>query len=113
MNRLFKKYYGIDANSIPGSGAAGGLAAGCHIFLNAEVTRGIDLILKLSSFDKALEDADLVITGEGKFDDQTLSGKVVKGVIDRCLLKSKPVVVLSAIVEAQNLSWTEDQVKVV
>ena len=39
-----------------------------------------------------------MITGEGKFDGQTLEGKVVKGVIDRCLIKNKPVVVLSAIV---------------
>jgi glycerate 2-kinase len=60
-----------------------------------------------------LEDVDLVITGEGKFDDQTLSGKVVKGVIDRCSHKSKPVVVVSAIVEAKRLSWEDHQVKVV
>lgn len=54
-----------------------------------------------------------MITGEGKFDNQTLSGKVVKGVIDRCLQKSKQVLVLSAIVEAKDLPWTQDQVKIV
>ena len=60
-----------------------------------------------------MEEADLVITGEGKFDGQTLEGKVVKGVIERGLAKGKPVVVLSAIVESEEgFSWREDEVRV-
>ena len=99
LNNLFIKNYNIDTNKIPGSGAAGGLGAGCHVFLNAQLSRGIDLIFKATNFEQELEWADLVITGEGKFDGQTYEGKVVKGVIDRCLEKKKKVIVLSAIVE--------------
>lgn len=76
------------------------MGAGCYFFLNAKLLRGIDLIFKITEFEKHLEEADLVITGEGKLDIQTFEGKVVKGVTERCIAKGKPVVVLSAIVES-------------
>lgn len=64
----------------PGDGAAGGIGAAFRIILNAEVVSGIELIAKQVQLEKLLEDADLVITGEGKMDNQTLQGKVPIGI---------------------------------
>ena len=72
----------MDVQSIEGGGAAGGMGAGARIFLNASLTSGIDLIKEMIGFDAITKDADWIITGEGKLDDQTLSGKTIKGVVD-------------------------------
>jgi len=65
---------------VAGSGAAGGLAAGAIAFLDATVVRGVDVVLELLGFAAAVGDADLVLTGEGSFDAQSLSGKAPIGV---------------------------------
>ena len=54
LNNFFKKDFGIDANKIEGSGAAGGLGAGCTVFLDSKLLRGIDLIFELTNFEKEL-----------------------------------------------------------
>lgn len=69
--------------AMPGSGAAGGLAAGLLAFLEAEISRGFDIIADLVGLDKALEDADLVVTGEGCINYQTAHGKTPVGVAMR------------------------------
>lgn len=61
-------------------GAAGGSTAGIHAFLNAQLVNGIDYFLKLTNFDESLQKADVVITGEGSIDKQTLQGKGPFGV---------------------------------
>jgi glycerate kinase len=71
---------GIDVKSIPGAGAAGGLAAGLIAFCNGSLQKGIDTILTLVDFEKAIRNADLVITGEGALDGQSINGKVPVGV---------------------------------
>ncbi|MDE5419226.1 glycerate kinase [Labilibaculum sp. DW002] len=78
VNRQFKR----NLQTIKGAGAAGGLGAGCILFLNAKLNSGIDLIKNEANFDKNIKGADWVITGEGKLDDQTFSGKVIRGVLD-------------------------------
>lgn len=65
---------------VPGSGAAGGLGAGVIAFLGASVVSGVDVILDLLGFADAVRDADLVLTGEGSFDEQSLTGKAPIGV---------------------------------
>jgi glycerate kinase len=65
---------------VPGSGAAGGLGAGAIAFLNATVVSGVDVVLELLGFSAAVRGADLVLTGEGSFDAQSLSGKAPIGV---------------------------------
>jgi glycerate 2-kinase len=62
---------------LPGSGAAGGMGAGALAFLNAQLVPGARMVLELAGFAKQLADADLVICGEGKCDQQSLQGKVV------------------------------------
>lgn len=72
---IAQKQTGKDMANIKHSGTAGGAAAGMYAFLNAKLVAGADSFLKLTGFDKALQEADLVITGEGSIDEQTLHGK--------------------------------------
>jgi glycerate kinase len=71
---------GVDVRSVRGGGAAGAFSAGLMAFLNARIESGIDLILQHSGFVNWLAEADLVITGEGQIDSQTLGGKGPLGV---------------------------------
>jgi glycerate kinase len=71
---------GINVRDLPGAGAAGGLGAGLHAFLGAELKRGVDLVLDLVGLDAKLTGADLVLTGEGQIDFQTAFGKAPAGV---------------------------------
>jgi len=72
---------GIDIGHVPGGGAAGGLAAGIHGMLGGTLTSGADAVMTAIGLSAALETADWVITGEGRFDPQSLCGKVVSGVV--------------------------------
>jgi glycerate kinase len=81
--------------TLPRGGAAGGVAAGLAALLNAELVRGIDYFLDATGFDAALQSADLVITGEGCLDDQTLLGKAPHGVALRARVRNIPVVALA------------------
>ena len=72
---LVAEQEGVDVRELPGGGAAGALSAGLAAFLGAELRSGIDLVLEALDFQRRLDDVDLVITGEGRMDRQTLSGK--------------------------------------
>ncbi|MFW5709345.1 MAG: glycerate kinase [Chloroflexota bacterium] len=85
---------GVDVRQKPGSGAAGALAGGIMAFLNGRMQSGIDLLLDYCRFDKHLESANLVITGEGKLDTQTLGGKGPIGIVRRAKDKGVPAVIL-------------------
>ena len=84
---------GIDLN-FPGAGAGGGLGGGAKIFFNIDFRSGIEFIISFIGLDELVKNCDLVITGEGKMDEQTLSGKVVKGVSDLSRTYKKPLVVI-------------------
>jgi glycerate kinase len=77
---------------VPGAGAAGGLGFGGMAFLNASLKRGIEMVLDLVGFEAAVKRADLVITGEGHIDGQSLQGKLIQGVCRRA--DGTPVVAL-------------------
>lgn len=83
---------GIDMAAVKYGGAAGGVAAGLYALMEAKLVNGIDYFLDLTGFDKALHHADLVITGEGSIDTQTLQGKAPYGVAKRAKQKSIPVI---------------------
>ena len=83
----------------PGAGAAGGLGYALMAYLGARMQSGIELVLSLLRFDEALQGADIVLTGEGRSDRQTLMGKVPEGVLRRCLKAGVPVHLLSGGVE--------------
>lgn len=86
---------GRDMSTIKYGGTAGGAAAGLYAFLNAKLVNGIEHFLELTGFDQALEKSDLVITGEGSIDEQTLQGKGPFGVAYRAKLKGLPVIGLA------------------
>jgi glycerate 2-kinase len=79
---------------LPGSGAAGGTTAGLLGFTNAVVRPGVEVVAELVGLAGALEDADLVITGEGRADEQTLQGKTAMGVATLARPRGTPVVLL-------------------
>lgn len=74
------KEFGIDCDTVEGSGAAGGLGAALRVFLGGKIQSGIETVLRLIGFDEKLSGADLVITGEGCTDSQSVCGKVMQGV---------------------------------
>ncbi len=82
FNSVVLRQFGVNLQKIPGTGAAGGLGAGCILFLNAQLKSGIELIKNIAGFQKKIQNAQWIITGEGKIDQQTFSGKVIKGILD-------------------------------
>lgn len=90
---------GHDIATMPGAGAAGGMGGTLSALLNAELKPGIDLLLDLTDFDKLIEGADLIITGEGKSDRQTVMGKVPSGILKRARRQGIPVILVSGSIE--------------
>ncbi|MEP7145262.1 MAG: glycerate kinase, partial [Ferruginibacter sp.] len=86
---------GKDITAIKYGGTAGGAAAGLNAFLDARLVNGIDHFLQLTGFNTSLEKTDLVITGEGSIDEQTLQGKGPFGVACRAKLKRLPVIAVA------------------
>lgn len=84
---------------VPGAGAAGGLGFAFLAFLGASLSSGIDLILDANHFDRLIAGADLIITGEGHIDAQTLMGKAPAGILARAKKKSVPVVAFAGSLE--------------
>ena len=80
---------------VPGAGAAGSFGAGILAFLDGTLCPGIEAVLDLVDFDGKLKDCDLVITGEGRFDSQSIRGKVVSGVSRRAKRQGVPVAVIA------------------
>ncbi len=76
-------------SNLPGAGAAGGLGAGANYFLNATIISGSDMVLQAVDFDKNVQKADIIISGEGKIDEQTWYGKLVAEVLKRAQLADK------------------------
>jgi len=72
---------GVDIATPPGTGAAGGLSAGAIAFLNARLVSGVETLAQKLDLENALRGADWVVTGEGRFDAQSLDGKVVSGIL--------------------------------
>ncbi|HYT25480.1 MAG TPA: glycerate kinase [Actinomycetota bacterium] len=97
--RVLAADLGMDLAATPGAGAAGGLGAGAIAFLGATLEPGIELVLGLVGFDRAVAKADLVVTGEGKIDAQSLRGKAPVGVAAAATAQGVPVVALGGVVE--------------
>lgn len=99
-------FVGFDFSDFPGSGAAGGVGFATRSFLNAELIPGWRVAAELSGADDAISNADLVISGEGRLDSQTLSGKLVEGIAILSKRYDKPVWVFCG----ENL-LTQDELK--
>jgi glycerate 2-kinase len=90
-----KDFIGKDILNLPGSGAAGGLGGGLMAFLDAKTTSGIEITMNTLGFENHLLDADLVLTGEGRTDEQTVYGKVPVGVAKVAKEHGVPVICIS------------------
>jgi glycerate kinase len=77
---IIRNQFGIEIEIVKGSGAGGGMGAGLMAFLNAELVSGIDLIIDALAIEKQLKNVDMIFTGEGKIDRQTLQGKTLIGI---------------------------------
>ena len=95
---LIKRDLNKDVKDIPGAGAAGGLGASLMAFLDAELRPGIEIMIEAVKLEQAIKDADLVITGEGKIDSQTIYGKAPIGVAKIAKKYNIPVVAVAAII---------------
>jgi len=92
LSEIIEKDLGKSVASIPGAGAAGGLGAGLMAFLDAKLEKGIDFLMQTIGFEERIKDADLIITGEGRMDEQTKYGKTVFGIIKAAKKQEIPVV---------------------
>ncbi len=100
---MMAEYCSVDVTDLAGGGAAGGMGAGMVAFFQSTLQMGIETILDVVNFDEILNDTDLVFTGEGRIDSQTLRGKVAVGVAQRALKQGVPVIgVVGAIGEDIN-----------
>lgn len=94
VHQLFLKEGLPDVQAIPGAGAAGGVGGGMVAFFGASLTAGIQLFIELFDLEAKVKQADVVITGEGQLDEQSLQGKVVGGIGRLCEKYQKPLVVV-------------------
>ncbi len=90
--KIIQRDLDIDVLHIPGGGAAGGMGAALHAFCHAELRRGIEIVTEALGLDQLVQDASLVITGEGRIDSQTINGKVPIGVAKVAKRYNKPVI---------------------
>ena len=95
FDTILQRDIGGTVGDIPGAGAAGGLGAGLMAFLNAELKSGVALVIEATQLEKRLADADLVITGEGQINFQTVFGKTPIGVAKVAKERGIPVVAIA------------------
>jgi glycerate 2-kinase len=104
LAEVIERDLGLDVAVMPGSGAAGGTGAGLVAFANAVLVRGAPLVVEASGFDRALEGASLVITGEGRVDGQTAFGKAPGEVARRAHKKGVPTLLIAG---SKGPGWQE------
>ncbi len=101
LANVVEQLTGISLHRKIGSGAAGGTGGAFQAFFPGEMKQGINVALDAISFDEQIADADLIITGEGKTDSQTLSGKTPLGVAKVANWKGKPVILISGVLDEE------------
>lgn len=99
ISSVIKRDLGIDVSSLEGAGAAGGMGAGVVAFLGGRLKSGIDIVLDAAGFDDMLCGASLVLTGEGRFDSQSLDGKVICGIAKRTKKAGIPLIAVAGSIE--------------
>ena len=99
FNDITMKATGCNMNDMAGSGAAGGTGGGMAAYLNATLKKGYEIILDMVDFDKNAADADLIITGEGHIDSQTMMGKAISGVVAHASMANVPVIAIAGAID--------------
>lgn len=108
LAEILYRDYSIDIRTVPGAGAAGGMGGGVIAFLGGKLQSGIDAVLDAADMDRHLQDADLILTGEGRVDGQTVRGKVIAGVLRRAKGSHVPVYVFGGAVEREAMALYEN-----
>ena len=111
--RLIKQTLHVDIEFVLGAGAAGGLGAAIVAFLHGTLRKGIDIVLDYTNFNAHLQDADLVITGEGRIDEQTVYGKAPIGVAKRAKEYDLPVIAIAGAVHPNHIPIYEEGIDAV
>ena len=94
INQLIKKDFNIDLQTISGSGAGGGIGGGAVAFLKAEIKSAAQWILEINQIENKLQNADILITGEGKIDSQTWQGKLISQLVLQAKINQTPVILV-------------------
>lgn len=94
LSQVIARVTGKDISQVPGSGAAGAMGAGMIAFFNSRLQMGIQTVLDTVEFDSIIQDADVIFTGEGKLDSQSLRGKVIIGIAQRAKIQDKSVIAI-------------------
>ncbi|HBG77608.1 MAG TPA: glycerate kinase [Phycisphaerales bacterium] len=105
LSGLIRDKLNIDVSDISGGGAAGGLGAGAAAFMNADIVSGIETIISVINLKKDLTDADWIITGEGRFDNQSLGGKVISGIVRLARQTNTKVAVIAGDVQVSKSEY--------
>jgi len=105
LARVIRKELSVSVENLPGAGAAGGLGAGLYAFLGAKMESGAELVMRIARLEERIKKADLVITGEGQLDRQTLYGKAIMGVVKMARKYRVPVICIAGSImpEAKDL----------
>jgi len=99
LSKVIQTSTGVDVSNHPGAGAAGGIGGAFLAFMQATLKSGIDLLLDFMDFENRIQGADLIITGEGRVDQQTMMGKVPFGIMKRAQKYNIPVIVIAGSME--------------
>jgi len=91
---LLQEHLDKKTAGMPGAGAAGGLGAGAWAFLNASMVSGTEYVSEVAGLQRAMAEADLVFTGEGRLDEQTIHGKLISGIVHAASEYQIPVIAL-------------------
>jgi len=107
LSKIIKKVFNMDSQLIKGAGAAGGMGIAAKVFLDGTLELGIQFIKNLANFDNQIEGVDWIITGEGKLDVQTMSGKTITGIISSAKAKKIKVAAFCGAIDLED-SYTKD-----
>lgn len=97
--RVIAEQIGKKVRDMPGAGAAGGIGAGALAFLNAKLVSGVDLLIETTGIEEIVPQVDLIVTGEGRTDEQTANGKAPMGISKLAKKYGKPVICISGSVD--------------
>lgn len=113
LHKIFISELGKNVAEISGAGAAGGLGAGLIAFLNARLKSGSKYILNILEFEKRIQTANAIITGEGKIDNQTINGKIISEIINKAEKIGCPVYAICGINELFEQNYLKEIVSLV
>lgn len=108
-----EKALGVDNRNMPGAGAAGGLGFAFASYLGGDLRPGVEIVLDAVLSEKELSEADIVVTGEGRFDGQTAMGKAPVGIAKRAKEKDCMVLVFAGSIEPQGVRKVQDEMQLV